>query len=207
MYYYPPVEYIEPLFRPPSEANSLILQVTNGCSWNKCTFCEMYTAPQKKFKPKAEEQVLAQIVRCGQQLAGVRRVFLADGDAMALSFRRLKTILEAIREHLPSVTRVSAYCLPRNLKNKTVEQLQELEALGLKLLYIGAESGDDGRHGAESGDPSTVDNGEGGGERSVPTSDDSASVSSAGGSNGSFDFDGSTDSGSSESETESEGKG
>lgn len=143
MYYYPPVEYIEPLFRPPSEANSLILQVTNGCSWNKCTFCEMYTAPQKKFKPKAEEQVLAEIVRCGQQLAGVRRVFLADGDAMALSFRRLKTILEAIREHLPSVTRVSAYCLPRNLKNKTVEQLQELEALGLKLLYIGAESGDD----------------------------------------------------------------
>ncbi|WP_372834964.1 radical SAM protein, partial [Pontibacterium sp.] len=143
MYYYPPVEYIEPLFRPPSEGNSLILQVTNGCSWNNCTFCEMYTEPQKRFKPKAEAQVLEEIRRCGEELAGVRRIFLADGDAMALSFRRLKTILEAIRVEMPAVTRVSAYCLPRNLKNKTVEELQELRELGLGLLYIGAESGDD----------------------------------------------------------------
>ncbi|MBE9396295.1 radical SAM protein [Pontibacterium sp. N1Y112] len=143
MYYYPPVEYIEPLFRPPSEGNSLILQVTNGCSWNNCTFCEMYTEPQKRFKPKAEAKVLEEIRRCGEELAGVRRIFLADGDAMALSFRRLKTILEAIRVEMPAVTRVSAYCLPRNLKNKTVEELQELRELGLGLLYIGAESGDD----------------------------------------------------------------
>lgn len=143
MYYYPPVEYIEPLFRPPSEGNSLILQVTNGCSWNNCTFCEMYTEPQKRFKPKPETQVLEEIQRCGDQLSGVRRIFLADGDAMALSFRRLKTILEAIRQYMPSVTRVSAYCLPRNLKNKTVEELQALRQLGLGLLYIGAESGDD----------------------------------------------------------------
>lgn len=143
MYYYPPVEYIEPLFRPPSEGNSLILQVTNGCSWNNCTFCEMYTEPQKRFKPKPETQVLEEIRRCGEELAGVRRIFLADGDAMALSFRRLKTILEAIRADMPAVTRVSAYCLPRNLKNKTVEELQELRELGLGLLYIGAESGDD----------------------------------------------------------------
>ncbi|MFW5427536.1 MAG: radical SAM protein, partial [Methylophagaceae bacterium] len=72
-----------------------------------------------------------------------RRVFLGDGDAMALSFRRLKTILEAIKQHLPSVTRVSTYCLPRNLKNKTVEELKILRELGLSLIYIGAESGDD----------------------------------------------------------------
>lgn len=143
MYYYPPVEYIEPLFRPPSEGNSLILQVTNGCSWNNCTFCEMYTAPQKRFKPKAQDKVLEEIRACGEQLQGVRRIFLADGDAMALSFRRLKTILEAIKENIPSASRISAYCLPRNLKNKTVEELQELQALGLSLLYIGAESGDD----------------------------------------------------------------
>lgn len=143
MYYYPPVEYIEPLFRPPSEGNSLILQVTNGCSWNQCTFCDMYTAEQKKFRPKAEDAVLAEIAACGEQLAGVRRVFLADGDAMALSFRRLKTILEAIRTHIPSVSRVSAYCLPRNLRKKTVAELAELRALGLSLLYVGAESGDD----------------------------------------------------------------
>ena len=103
----------------------------------------MYTAEQKKFRPKAEDAVLAEIAACGEQLAGVRRVFLADGDAMALSFRRLKTILEAIRTHIPSVSRVSAYCLPRNLRKKTVAELAELRALGLSLLYVGAESGDD----------------------------------------------------------------
>ncbi|GGK82178.1 radical SAM protein [Amphritea balenae] len=142
-YQYPPVDYIEPVYRPPSEANSLILQVTNGCSRNYCTYCEMYTDPQKKFKPKQQDQVLQEIIRCSEQLNGVRRVFLGDGDAMVLSFKRLKAILEAIRQYLPSVTRVSAYALPSNLQNKTVEQLQELHSLGLSLIYVGAESGDD----------------------------------------------------------------
>lgn len=139
----PPVDYIEPLFRPPSEARSLILQVTNGCSWNRCAFCEMYTQAQKKFKPKAEADVLAEIERCGQALPHTRRVFLADGDAMALSYRRLKAMLEAIRTHLPAVTRITAYCLPRNVKNKTVEELAELRALGLSMVYVGVETGDD----------------------------------------------------------------
>ncbi len=135
--------YIEPVFRPPSEAHSLILQVTNGCSWNRCTFCEMYTQPQKRFrlKPQAEtEQELEAVARSG---ATVRRVFLADGDAMTLSIRRLKLILQAINHFLPDVQRVSSYCLPRNLKNKTADDLAELEALGLKLYYVGCESGDD----------------------------------------------------------------
>lgn len=143
MYTNSPVHYIEPLFRPPSEADSLILQVTNGCSWNQCSFCEMYTQPQKKFKPRSEAEVLAEIQSCGASLQGVRRVFLADGDAMVLSFRRLEAILQAIRTHLPSVTRVSSYCLPQNIANKTPEQLQTLRELGLSLVYIGAESGDD----------------------------------------------------------------
>lgn len=138
-----PLEYIQPVFRPPSEARSLILQVTNGCSWNKCTFCEMYTAPQKKFSTKAEELIIEEIKRCAKSVPNTRRVFLGDGDAMVLSFRRLKTILEAINQHLPSVSRISAYCLPRNIKNKTAEELQELRELGLGLIYIGAESGDD----------------------------------------------------------------
>ncbi|MDO6417463.1 radical SAM protein [Amphritea sp. 2_MG-2023] len=138
-----PISYIEPVYRPPSEANSLILQVTNGCSWNRCTFCEMYIDPQKKFKPKNEAVLLEEIRRCGQQLPGVRRVFLGDGDPMVLSFRRLKTILEAIRTHLPNVTRVSTYALPSNLKHKSVEELQQLRELGLSLIYVGAESGDD----------------------------------------------------------------
>ncbi len=139
----PPVSYIEPVYRPPSEANSLILQVTNGCSWNRCTFCEMYIDPQKKFKPKSEAELLEEIRRCGQQFPGVRRVFLGDGDPMVLSFRRLKTILDAIRTHLPNVTRVSTYALPSNLKRKSVEELQQLRELGLTLIYVGAESGDD----------------------------------------------------------------
>lgn len=143
MYFHPPLQYIEPLFRPPSEADSLILQVTNGCSWNQCSFCEMYTQPQKKFKPRPEAEVLADIQRCGESMQGVRRVFLADGDAMVLSFRRLEAILQAIRMHLPSVSRVSSYCLPQNIANNTPEQLQSLRELGLSLVYIGAESGDD----------------------------------------------------------------
>lgn len=138
-----PVNYIEPVFRPPSEANSLIFQVTNGCSWNRCTYCDMYTDTQKKFRPRVEEEVLAEIRRCAESEFEPRRVFLADGDALVLSMRRLRTILKTIQSCLPSVTRVSSYCLPRNLKNKSDEDLLELEALGLKIIYVGAESGDD----------------------------------------------------------------
>lgn len=137
------MQYIEPLYRPPSEARSLILQVTNGCSWNRCTFCEMYTQPQKRFhlKPQREiDQDLAEIAASG---APVRRVFLADGDAMTLSFRRLKLIVASIKQHLPDVQRVASYCLPRNLKNKSADELAELRELGLSLYYVGCESGDD----------------------------------------------------------------
>lgn len=137
------IHLTEPVFRPPSEANSLILQVTNGCSWNKCSFCEMYTAPQKKFSVKAEDEAVAEIRRCGETGIAFRRVFLGDGDAMALSVRRLVSILEAIKTYLPSVTRVSAYCLPRNFQKKTVEELKQLRELGLKIVYVGAETGDD----------------------------------------------------------------
>lgn len=136
-----PLNYIEPVFRPPSEAHSLILQVTNGCSYNQCTFCDMYTAPQKKFRPKSETDILADI-KAVAHLA-VRKVFLADGDAMVLSTRRLTGILQAIREHMPHVERVSAYCLPGNIKNKSVAELASLRELGLGMVYVGCESGDD----------------------------------------------------------------
>lgn len=137
-----PIDYIEPVFRPPSEAQSLILPVTNGCSWNQCTFCEMYTAPQKKFRARDEAQVLDEIRRAGEQLI-VNRVFLADGDALVLPTRRLLAILQAIREHMPEVRRVSSYCLPRNLRKKSIEELRELADAGLKMAYVGCESGDD----------------------------------------------------------------
>ncbi|MFZ3184718.1 MAG: radical SAM protein [Pseudomonas sp.] len=137
-----PIDYIEPVFRPPSEAHSLILPVTNGCSWNGCSFCEMYTQEQKKFRARDEAQVLDEIKRCGEQLI-VQRIFLADGDALVLPTRRLLTILAAIAEHMPTVSRVSSYCLPRNLRKKSVAELKELADAGLKMAYVGAESGDD----------------------------------------------------------------
>lgn len=139
-----PIRYVEPVFRPPSEAASLILPVTDGCSWNKCTFCEMYTAPQKKFLARSEDEVLESIRLTGQRYGGeLRRVFLADGDALVLPTRRLVTILEAIKTHLPAVRRVSSYCLPRNLRKKSQAEIDELAAAGLKMVYVGAESGDD----------------------------------------------------------------
>jgi len=135
--------YIEPVFRPPSEARSLILQVTNGCSWNRCTFCEMYTQPQKRFHLKPQEKIEGELAAIAETGVPVRRIFLADGDAMTLSFRRLRLIMRAINRYLPGVQRVSSYCLPRNLKNKSADELTELRDLGLSLFYVGCESGDD----------------------------------------------------------------
>lgn len=139
-----PIRYINPVFRPPSESQSLILPVTNGCSWNQCTYCEMYTAPQKKFAVRDEQETLDAIRKTGEQFPNqIQRVFLGDGDAMVLSTRRLMALLQAIRTHLPAVRRVSSYCLPRNVRNKSVQELLELREAGLSLAYIGAESGDD----------------------------------------------------------------
>lgn len=139
-----PIQYVNPVFRPPSEAQSLILPITNGCSWNRCTYCEMYTAPQKKFGVRDEQDTLDVIRRCGELFAAqVQRVFLGDGDAMVLSTRRLMTLLAAVKDHLPKVRRISSYCLPRNLRHKSVQELVELREAGLSLVYVGAESGDD----------------------------------------------------------------
>ena len=137
-----PIRYIEPVFRPPSEAHSLILPVTNGCSWNACTFCEMYTQEQKKFRARDEAQVFEEIRLSGERMI-VQRVFLADGDALVLPTRRLLSILLAIRQHMPEVERVSSYCLPRNLRKKSVDELKELADAGLRMAYVGCESGDD----------------------------------------------------------------
>ncbi|GAA6133361.1 radical SAM protein [Oceaniserpentilla sp. 4NH20-0058] len=136
------ISYIEPVFRPPSEARSFILQVTNGCSWNKCTFCEMYTEEQKKFKARKEEDIEQDIIKVAQAGYPFNKVFLADGDAMVLPMRKLVSILEMIKKHLPQVRRVSSYCLPRNIYKKSVEDLAQLKELGLDILYVGCESGD-----------------------------------------------------------------
>ncbi len=103
----------------------------------------MYTAPQKKFKPKSLEVIKQELASVAANMPDVKRFFLADGDAMTLSFRRLKDILESINSFFPKLERVTAYCLPRNIKNKTVEELAELRKLGLSMVYVGCESGDD----------------------------------------------------------------
>ena len=139
-----PIRYVEPVFRPPSEAESLIIPLTDGCSWNRCTFCEMYTAPQKKFHARDEAETLDSIRRCGELYGDrIKRVFLADGDALMLPERRLLNALEAIRTHLPGVRRISSYCLPRNLAKRSAVAVRRLAEAGLTMAYVGAESGDD----------------------------------------------------------------
>jgi len=104
--------YVEPVFRPPSEAYSLILQVTIGCSWNNCTFCEMYTQPQKQFRFRPMEEIERELAAIAAEDVPIRRIFLADGDAMTLSFRRLKLIMDAINRYLPNLQRVSSSFIP-----------------------------------------------------------------------------------------------
>lgn len=135
------INYDEPLFRPPSEAYSLIFQVTLGCSWNKCAFCKMYST--KQFRVRKEDEVIAEIRDAGKHYQDIRKIFLADGNAMALSTGKLKRILEAIKQHFPNVSRVSSYALPRDIMAKTPDELKQLYDAGLQLLYVGIESGDD----------------------------------------------------------------
>ena len=103
----------------------------------------MYTQPQKKFRPKPQQEIDSELAEIAASGTPVRRIFLADGDAMTLSYRRLQQILTSINKHLPDVQRVASYCLPRNIKSKSVEELTELRNMGLSLYYVGCESGDD----------------------------------------------------------------
>lgn len=136
-----PITYHEPLFRPPSEAKSFILQITLGCSWNKCSFCEMYTS--KSFKPRNQEDIFEDIHKMANRFPRIRRVFLADGDPLVLSNKRLVPILQEIKKAFTHLNRISTYASPQNLNNKSFEELQELKNNGLDMLYVGIESGDD----------------------------------------------------------------
>jgi len=135
-----PISYNEPLFRPPSEGRSLIIQVTYGCSWNKCAFCEMYSS--KQFKARKLEDVFGDITAFLPYQSSIRRVFLADGDPMVLSTSKLLNILSKLKETFPKLNRVSTYASPTNLNNKSELELRELKDAGLSLIYLGIESGD-----------------------------------------------------------------
>lgn len=129
------------IIRPPSEAGSILLQVTLGCSHGKCAFCGAYL--DKRFAVKDPETVLADILFAARRCSDRRRVFLCDGDAMILPQPRLVEILSLIRAHLPWVTRVGTYANAKSLKRKTDAELRELRELGLDIVYMGLESGDD----------------------------------------------------------------
>lgn len=134
------MEYEGAIYRPPSEAYSLLIQVSVGCSHNQCTFCSMYK--DKQFKIKPIQQVIAEIENY-QYKDQVEKVFLCDGDALVLPFEQLKTILQKIKENFKNVKRISSYATFQDIENKDIEQLKQLQDLGLDLLYLGAESGND----------------------------------------------------------------
>lgn len=129
------------IIRPPSEADSILLQVTVGCSRNKCTFCGTYRG--ERFRIKSDEIIFADIAFAAEYCRRQRRVFLCDGDALIIPQERLLRILAAIRTQLPWVTRVGAYANAKSLGLKTPAELEELNGRGLGILYFGLETGDD----------------------------------------------------------------
>jgi radical SAM superfamily enzyme YgiQ (UPF0313 family) len=133
------IEYDTPVYRPPSEAGSLILQVTLGCSFNRCSFCSMYRTKHFAIRPLPEVQ--AEIETVARTEPGTRRVFLADGDALAAPLDHLLAILARLRAAFPRLERVSSYALPANLLKKSAADLARLRENGLTLLYYGIETG------------------------------------------------------------------
>ena len=130
------------LYRPPSEADALILQATIGCSWNHCTYCDMYS--DKAFRVRELAETLEDLDRAGAAVGDeVEKLFVADGDALILAMDHWLPILERARARFPRLRRVSCYAMARNVLAKSDDELRALREAGLSLLYIGPESGDD----------------------------------------------------------------
>ena len=134
-----PIAYDMPLFRPPSEGRNLIIQATLGCSFNRCTFCSMYAS--KTFEVRPLPTVLAEIDRMAAAFPDAHRVFLADGDAMTLPTDHLVALLDHLAARFLNLARVSAYATPKNLLDKSPDELALLRKKGLRLVYLGIESG------------------------------------------------------------------
>lgn len=129
------------IFRPPSEAYSLLVQVTIGCTHNKCTFCSMYK--DKKFRVRKQEEVFEDLLWARKNYRRVERIFLCDGDALALSNNRLLPILKYISENFPECERVTVYGRASDALKKSDEELRQLYEAGITMVYVGAESGSD----------------------------------------------------------------
>ncbi len=133
------MRYEGAVYRPPSEAYSLIIQVTIGCSQNDCIFCNMYK--EKRFRMRKLEEVLSDFAEARAKYRTVKKIFLADGDALICRMDYLEAILQFIQEHFPECTQVTAYGSPRSVLLKKQEELNKLRELGLSMIYMGLESG------------------------------------------------------------------
>jgi len=135
------MDYDMPLFRPPSEARSLIFQVTLGCSWNRCLFCAMYKT--KNFLVRPFDEVERDVIEMSRRYPETRKIFLADGDPLAAPTDYLLKVLDLMNERFPSLQRISSYAGPTNLKAKTIEELRMFRERKLDVLYLGIETGND----------------------------------------------------------------
>lgn len=135
------MEYEGIVYRPPSEARSLIIQVTIGCAHNKCSFCSMYR--NKRFRIRSTEEIYRDLNEARRTYGYVDRIFLADGDALVLPMKKLKEILFKINTIFPECRRISAYATPGDILRKSLDELRELKNLGVGILYMGIESGSD----------------------------------------------------------------
>jgi radical SAM superfamily enzyme YgiQ (UPF0313 family) len=136
------IQYEGTLYRPPSEADSLILQATIGCSYNRCTFCAMYR--EKRFRVRPLDELAAEIAWARDQVGpGVAKVFLADGDALIAKASYLEALCGELNAAFPSLRRISCYASPQALQVRSVEEMERLREAGLTQYYLGVESGDD----------------------------------------------------------------
>lgn len=134
-------DYSQPLYRPPSEAWSMIIQVTEGCSHNKCKFCYMYKG--KQFRLKSKEEITGHIEWLKAAYKNPKRIFLADGNVLCINTDKLLDLLNYIKREFPNVERISSYAGPSDLLRKTDEELRAIRDAGLELLYMGVETGSD----------------------------------------------------------------
>lgn len=134
-------DYSQPLYRPPSEARSMIIQVTEGCSHNKCRFCYMYKG--KQFRLKSKEEIKEHIEWLRPMYKNPNRIFLADGNVLCLKTEKILELLDYINNEFPNVQRISSYAGPLDLLRKSEEELKSIREAGLELLYMGVESGSD----------------------------------------------------------------
>jgi radical SAM superfamily enzyme YgiQ (UPF0313 family) len=135
------LNYDAPLYRPPSEARSLIFQVTLGCSFNECSFCDMYRS--KEYSEKSWDEIKSEIDTMANYLPETKRVFLADGDALNLDSEFMIKIVKYIKEKFEKLERISCYAMPMNILKKSPEELKKMNEAGLDMFYLGIESGSD----------------------------------------------------------------